>query len=80
MHTYIAKCVVHHLKHSISTTEKKAFGDARFGQAAFADLFDVHLTHIAFYCKLLLKLTLHQWRNTPTNLINSSIIPLFERW
>jgi hypothetical protein len=36
------KHFVHHLEYQYILAEGEAFGDAGFGQAVFADLFDVH--------------------------------------
>ena len=42
--------LVHHLKYQHILPEGKAFGDAGFGQAIVADLFDVH--EIGFKSKI----------------------------
>ncbi len=36
------KHLVHHLKHQGGFIKGKALGDARFGEAVFTDLFNVH--------------------------------------
>ena len=42
------RTIFHHLKYQGGVVKRKAFGDAGFGQAVFADFLDVHFKLLSF--------------------------------